>query len=167
MRNSRLLIAVGCWLAAGSLALSGTATHQAGLWEVSTKTTWQKSPRLPGVDNDKLRLGSHTSQVCLTQEMIDNYGALMPQGRGSCTIQNRTMAAGKLTGDYICSGMMAGKGLLESTWTDAEHATGRVHFVGTYMVDSVAQPIEWTTEMTSTFKSSSCGMIKPKPLPNR
>jgi hypothetical protein len=164
MRNTRLWIAIGCWLAFGSLALSGITSRKAGLWETTSTMTWQKAPAVPGEQAEKLRGGTHTSQACLTQAMIDDYGALLPQSRGSCTIENRVMTAGKLTGNYVCSGLMTGKGQLESTWLDADHVTGKVHFVGTFLVGSEQQPIEWTTETTSTFKSSSCGFVKPKPM---
>lgn len=167
MRNTRLLIAMGSWLCAGGLALSATTARQPGLWEIKTDTTWQKAPQVPGTEGEKLRGGAHTSQVCLTQEMIDDYGALVPQARGQCSIQNRTMTGNRITGDYVCTGMMEGKGALESAWTDPQHVVGRVHFVGTFDVGGDRQPIEWTTESTSTFKSSSCGLIKPKQLPKR
>jgi hypothetical protein len=165
MRRTRLWIAIGCWLAVGSLALSGTTRRKAGLWETTTTMTWQKTPAVPGEQPEKLRGGTHTSQTCLTQAMIDDYGALLPQSRGSCTIENKVMTAEKVTGDYVCNGLMTGRGRLESSWTDADHVTGKVHFVGTFLVGSVPQPIEWTTETTSTFKSSSCGFVKPKPMP--
>jgi hypothetical protein len=128
---------------------------------------WQKSPEVPGGQGSKLHGGTHTSQVCLTQEMIDDYGVLMPQGRGNCSIENKVVKGNTITGDYVCSGLMAGKGELESVWVDTEHAKGKVHFQGTYLVGNERQPIEWTTESTSTFKSTSCGLIKPKQLPPR
>ncbi len=167
MRNTRLCIAIGGWLCVGSLALSGTTTREPGLWEITTTTSWQKAPEVPGVEAEKLRGGTHTTQVCLTQEMINDYGALLPQGRGQCSIQNRVITGAKVTGEYVCTEMMDGKGQLESAWTDPEHAAGKVHFVGTFVVGSGRQPVEWTTETTSTFKSSSCGLIKPKQLPKR
>jgi hypothetical protein len=165
MRNTRLWIAIGCWLAAGSLALSGTTRREAGLWETTTTMTWQKAPGVPGEQAAKLRGGTHTSQVCLTQSMIDDYGVLLPQSRGHCSIENKVVMPGKVTGDYVCSGLMTGKGQLESTWTDAQHVTGKVHFVVTFLVGSEQQPIEWTTESNSIFKSSSCGFVKPMPMP--
>lgn len=165
MRNTRLWIAIGSWLAVGSMALSGIASRKAGLWETTSTMTWQKAPEAPGEQGEKLRGGKHTSQVCLTQAMIDDYGALLPQSRGSCRIENKIVAAGKVTGDYVCTGLMNGTGQLESTWTDPDHVTGKVHFVGTFLVGSQQQAIEWTTESTSTFKSSSCGFVKPMPMP--
>jgi hypothetical protein len=169
MRNSPLSIAAVCCLGFGSLAFSGTTTRQAGLWEMTTTTTWQKSPDIPGdqPDKDKLRGSSHTTQICLTQEMINDYGALLPQSHGNCSVENRVITGDKITADYVCSGLMTGKGAIESVWVDTEHAKGNVHFVGMYLVGSGHQPIEWTTESTSTFKSSNCGLVKPKTLPKR
>jgi hypothetical protein len=60
---------------------------------------------------------------------------------------------------------MSGKGALKSTWSDTEHETGTLHFAGTFQVGSEAQPIEWTTESTSVFKSADCGSVQPPALP--
>ncbi len=169
MRSSRRWIAVGCWLGFGSLALSGTTTRQAGLWEYKTTMTWQKAPEVPGEQGDKLQGGTHTTQYCLTQDMIDDYGVALPQSRKQCTVENRVTTAGKVTADYVCTGMMTGKGRLESTWTDGEHTTSKVHFTGTFQVGPELQPVEWTSETSATFKSSSCGAVKPmqRPAPKR
>jgi hypothetical protein len=165
MRNTRRWIAVGCWLGFGTLALSGTTTHQAGLWEYTTTMTWQEAPQVPGEQGDKLRGGTHTTQYCLTQEMIDDYGVGLPQSRGQCSVKNRAVVSGKVTADYLCAGLMTGKGQLESFWTNAEHATSKVHFTGTFKVGGEQQPIEWTSETHASFKSTSCGAVKPLPLP--
>lgn len=167
MRTLRGWMAVLCWLGFGSLALSGTTTREPGLWETTSTTTWQKSPEIPGEQAPKLHAGTHTTQACLTEEMIKDYGALLPRPRGQCTIENQVFKDGKVTGDYVCSGMMSGRGKLESSWTDAEHATGRVHFSGTFQVGAERQPVEWTTETTSTFKSPNCGSVKPEKLLKR
>jgi len=141
MRHVLLWIAIGAWLVAGSLAMLAASNRKPGLWEMTTTTTWQKAPEVPGSDAAKLRGGTHTTQLCLTPEMIDDYGALLPQGRGQCTIKNRVSTASRTTGEYVCSGMMQGKGQLESTWTDGEHVAGKVHFVGTFQVGADRQPI--------------------------
>ena len=165
MGNTRRLIAVGACLGFGSLALAGTANRQAGLWEYTTSMTWQEAPQVPQAQGDKLKGGTHVAQYCLTQEMIDDYGVLLPQSRGQCSVKNRAIASGKVTADYICTGTMTGKGLLESSWIDAEHGTSKVHFSGTFNVGGELQPIEWTSETHAAFKSASCGSVKPLPMP--
>ena len=165
MGNTRRWIAVGCLLGFGSLAFSGTATHPAGLWEYTTTMTWQEAPQVPQGQEDKLKGGTHTTQYCLTQDLIDDYGVLLPQSRGQCSVKNRAIASGKVTADYICAGTMNGKGLLESSWTDTEHATSKVHFTGTFNIGGEQQPVEWTSETHAAFKSASCGAVKPLPMP--
>ncbi len=160
MRNIRTCFVLCCLISAG-MAIASGATRKAGLWEITTTTTWQKAPSIPGGEGDRLRGGTHSSKVCLTQEMIDKDGALLPQSRGQCSIQNRVIKPGSVTGDYVCAGMMTGKGALEEVWTDDEHAKGTVHFTGQFQVGRDSQPIEWTTESNSAFKSADCGSVKP------
>ena len=72
----------------------------------------------------------HTVQVCLTQQQIDKYGAIPPQTRGSCHMTNVVTNAHGMTADMVCTGAASGKGTIESSWKDDQHATGKVHFVG-------------------------------------
>jgi len=88
MRRTRFQIMVGCWLIAGALSSPAQtkkmeiATRRAGLWELTTTMTWQQSPFAPGTASGIAEGGKHTKMLCLTQEMIDNYGALLPQSHG-------------------------------------------------------------------------------------
>jgi hypothetical protein len=164
MRKTRVWIALACMLFAVSQAL-WPETRKAGLWEITTTTTLQQSPFIAGSVNGPTMGGTRTSQVCLTQEMIDKYGALLPQSRGQCHIANKAMQSGGMTADWVCSGRITGQGSLESVWSDLEHSKGKLHFVGKFQMGSEAKPIEWTTESTAAFKSSDCGSVKPMPLP--
>jgi hypothetical protein len=128
---------------------------KAGRWEVTTTMTWQKSPVPPGSPGGPPAAGTHTTSVCLTQEMID-AGALLPQSRGNCRIQNKVLNPGTVTADYVCTGKMKGKGMLETTFADLEHVTSSIHFQGTLDVNSQAKPIEWTTTSSSVFKDAQC-----------
>ena len=139
-------------------------TRKAGLWEISTTTTWQKSTG-PASFVDPAAAGARTRQVCLTQEMIDKWGALLPQSRGQCHIEDKKMRPGGSSASWVCSGIMKGKGELETQWIDIEHSTGTLHFVGTIQVGSEEKPVEWTTNSTSTFKSPDCGGLKPVAFP--
>lgn len=164
MHRTRFRIVVACYLITGAV-LGWGGTRKPGLWELTTVMTWQSPPSLPGAAAERLRGGTHTNQVCLTQEMIERYGALLPQSRAQCKVSNKVIKPGSITGDYVCTGMMSGKGALESTWSDPEHATGTVHFIGTFQVGADVEPIEWTTTSTSVFKSSDCGTVRPAALP--
>ena len=153
------------WLACAGSVATWAGTRQAGLWELTTTTTWQKSPSIPGSDGEQLQGGTHTRQVCLTQEMIDKYAALLPQSRGHCALANKVVNPGTITADYVCNGIMSGKGDLVSKWSDSEHSKSSVHFVGTFRVGAGEQPVEWTTESTAVFKGQDCGAVKPPSLP--
>lgn len=191
MRKARVFILLGCWLFADVLILGEEsqkpataiksvnesqttkvsvnaknkepeiATRRAGLWEISTTMTWQQSPFAPGAASGIAEGGKHTRQVCLTQEMIDNYGALLPQSHGECRIENKVMRLGGITANWVCAGKITGKGDLETNWTDLEHATGKLHFSGIFKGGTDTFPIEWTTESSSVFKSENCGATKP------
>ena len=161
--KSSLIIVLSCWMGVGAVTASA-GTREAGLWELTTTTTWQKSPAVSGGGTGSLKDSTHTTQVCLTQDMIDKYGALLPQSRGECSLSNKILNPGSITADYVCTGTMNGKGDLVSTWVDSEHSKSSVHFVGTLRAGSTEQPIEWTTESVAVFKSANCGTVKPPAL---
>ena len=69
-----------------------------------------------------------------------------------------------MTADMICDGPMSGKGTMESTAIDSEHAKGKVHFAGTIHAGPNSKPIEWTVESSSVFKAADCGDVKPFPM---
>jgi Protein of unknown function (DUF3617) len=143
--------------------------RKAGLWEVTSKVTLQQSPFPPGMQmpaTSPLAPGPHTVQVCLTQEMIDKFGAPLPQSQaGDCSFANVNKSDHEMTADLMCSGRMTGKGTVHSSWSDAEHAQGSVHFVGTVVGRNGTVPLEWTRDSTSVFKSADCGSVQPAPMP--
>jgi hypothetical protein len=47
-------------------------TRKAGLWELTTTTTWQQSPSGNAEPSSGV---PHTSQFCVTQPYFDKYGA--------------------------------------------------------------------------------------------
>lgn len=143
-----------------------------GLWEITSTMTWQQSPFPAGMTpppNSPFAGGPRTRQVCLTQEMIDKYGAPVPQSsQGDCMITNVSKSDHGMTADMSCSGRMSGGGKMQSSWTDAEHAKGSVHFMGTIQGrNGNPMPVEWTTESTSVFKAADCGDVKPAPIPEK
>jgi hypothetical protein len=140
---------------------AGQHSGKAGLWEVTTTMTWQKSPVPPGSPGGPPGAGTHTTSVCLTQAMVD-AGALFPQSRGQCKIANKVIKPGSVTADYVCTGKMKGKGILEVTFSDLEHTSGSLHFQGTLDVGPQTKPIEWTTVSTSVLKSEQCPSDQPQ-----
>ncbi len=160
MRN-RNRLALGCGFLALALLLWGQ-TRKAGLWELTTVQTWLQAPAAMR-DSTAASGGKRTTDVCLTQEMIDKYGAIVPQIRG-CQITNIVKTGNKMNADMVCTGAMTGKGTLESAAIDSEHAKGKVHFTGSIQAGSNSVPVEWTTYSSGTFKSADCGDVKTHPV---
>jgi len=171
MSKTRVFIALGCCVVAFALISWAQAHQQPGLWEMTTTMTWQKSPlpagiTLPAGMKSPFSGSTSTMQVCLTQAMIDKYGPTASTNR-DCKNTNVVMKANSMTADLVCSGKMNGTGTVEASWTDPNHSKSKVHFSGTMGAGSSAMPVEWTTEITSTFKSSDCGSVKPLPMPDK
>jgi hypothetical protein len=129
--------------------------------------TWQQSPLPAGTAGpggpSSINSAPHTTQVCLTQEMMDKYGAPIPQSHNNdCQVSNLKKTANSMTAQWVCTGRMNGKGTIESTWTDDDHSTGKVHFVGVMQMGQAgSKPVEWTNESTSVYKGPDCGSVKP------
>jgi hypothetical protein len=159
MRKTSVPIMLGCCLLVMPVPGGAQSTRKAGLWELTTTQTFQQSPFPTGAP------GTRTSPVCLTQQQIDRYGAIVPQIR-SCQVTNVVKKPNGMTADMVCTGMMSGKATLQSDSTDGMHATGKVHFVGSMQVGSSTKPMEWTTVSSAVFKGADCGEVKPVPVPD-
>jgi len=166
MRVPRLWIVSACLicLLLTAAVVAWAQSRKAGLWEMTTITTLQQSPFPPGMPappNSPFGGGPRVTQVCLTQEMIDRYGAPVPANRNDCQVTNIQKGDHSMTAEMTCSGRMTGKGTVESSWSDPEHAKGSVHFTGTIQAGPSPRPVEWTSQSTSVFKSADCGSVKP------
>jgi Protein of unknown function (DUF3617) len=169
MHTTRIRIMLGCSFLAVSVFV-WAQTRKPGLWEITTTTTWQQSPMpagTPAPPNSPFAGGPRTTQVCLTQEQIDKYGSPLPQMRGDCSVTNIVKKPTGMTADMACTGRMTGKGTVESTLIDGEHAKGKVHFTGSLQAGANPRPVEWTSESTSVFKGADCGDVKPLPVPDK
>jgi hypothetical protein len=166
MRKTPVRIILSCCLLALAIAAMAQAVRKPGLWEMTSSMTYQKSPFPPGMPAAALSAMSapHTVQVCLTQAMIDKYGAPVSQNH-DCQISNVVMMPTGMTAEMVCTGRMSGHGEMESSWTDGNVAKGKVHFVGTMGAGPNSMPVEWTVASTSTYKGPDCGSVKPMPMP--
>ncbi len=170
MRKTQISIAIGCCLVVIAVLTWAQSTRKPGLWEMTSTMTWQQSPMPPGMQappGSPFGGGPRTTQVCLTQAMIDKFGAPMPTSHGDCQIANVVLKSNSMTADWICSGRMAGKGTLESSWADPNHAVGKVHFVGAMPMGPNTKTIEYTIESSSVYKGPDCGSVKPPPMPSK
>ena len=170
MRNIRFWITVGCCLFAATSFAGAQSNRKPGLWEMTSTMSLQQSPMPAGMQAPAGSPfgggGPHTTQVCLTQAMIDKYGAPVPQSRnGECQISNVVIKLTSMTADWICGGRMAGKGTLESSWANPDRAVGKVHFLGTLQAGANSRPIEYTINSSSVYKGPDCGSVQPEPMP--
>jgi hypothetical protein len=131
-----------------STIVASAESRKAGLWTITTTVTTSTGVMAP-----------HSTDVCLSQAMIDKFGAPLPKLNGDCRITRLDKKANSVSADMVCSGATVGKATMQSTWS-GDHASGSIHFVGT-----APQPVEWTSNSTSVFKSADCGSIQPLPLP--
>jgi Protein of unknown function (DUF3617) len=163
------MVGMRVWMTLGLFALSSFAAgpdRKAGLWEVSSTTTWIQSPFPNGMAPPT---GPQSMKVCLTQEMIDKFGGPPPQTRAGCQVQNVVMKPGGMSAEMVCTAPMSGKGTYEATWTDSDHSTGTVHFTGEIKMGPNSKPVEWKSQSTSTFVSADCGSVRPlgAPVPHQ
>jgi hypothetical protein len=170
MGKGGLWISVGCGAMATAMLLMAQPDRRPGLYEMTSNMTWQQSPfpagmQMPPGANAAFGGGPHTTQVCITQQMIDRYGGPVPQSRGNCQMSNVVKKSDGMTADWVCTGAMNGKGTVESSWTEDGRSKSKVHFTGEMQMGQRSAPVEWTMESTSVFKGSDCGNVKPPPIP--
>ncbi|HUV70825.1 MAG TPA: DUF3617 family protein [Terracidiphilus sp.] len=171
MRKTQLSLAIACCFFFAAQCAQAQMNRKPGLWQMVSTMTWQQSPMPPGMTmppgaSSPFGGGAHTSQVCVTQAEIDKYGAPVPKSQGECQVSNIHLNANSMSADWICTGRMAGKGTVESTWTDADHATTNVHFTGNMEMGPQSHPVEFTIQALSTYKGPDCGNVKPAPVAN-
>lgn len=136
---------------------AGAQERKPGLYEV-TLTTTTSAPS----SGTRTRV----SEACLTPEMIDKYGAIVPQNlEHICQLINVVKKPGGMTADITCSGALVGKGGMEVNWPDSEHSTGNLRFSGSLHPGDKEIKIEWSAATKSTYKGPDCGELKPAPTP--
>ena len=161
MSKARVLITLGCCLFA--LAnLASAQNRKAGLWSITTTMHYESQNPMAGRPST---VGPYTTSACLSQALIDKYGAPLPQVGGTCKITSLNKQANSVKAEMACTGRSSGTATMESTWT-ATTATGSVHFTGTPASGSSAKVVKWSSTSTSVFKSKDCGNVLPFPMPN-
>ena len=160
-QNRNILIACLGALVLTLIALAQHPKPKPGLYEVTNKMTWQKSP-FP--DDMKAPAGSgdpHTAQTCITQAQIDKYNGPKPEAHGgSCQITNIQKRAGGMTAEMNCGAPMTGKGTVTTTWISSGHSKSKIHFTGSMHVGENLKAVEWTVDSDSIFKGRDCGKVQ-------
>lgn len=154
--------------------LAEAQSRKAGLWDITSKTSiLQPGNRVGTTLNNGSQEPPQSSEApgalpaCLTQAQIDKYGVILPPSMRDCDISNVVQKPNGVSADLVCKGTYNGKGSIESTWTDDDHATGKIRFVAKGRDSSQPMSITWTQEATAVFKSPDCGNVKPRPMPSQ
>jgi hypothetical protein len=145
-------------------------TRKAGLWDVTAITRMQKPGNQVGMFSQTDGGGASLSNInpvatCYTQDVIDNYGILLPPSLRDCQLSNTVKKPLSLTADLTCSGRTNGTGSVETLWTDADHAKSVIHFVVKQKQGPNTLSMAWTQEATAVFKSSDCAGVRPRTIP--
>ena len=110
--------------------------------------------------------GPHTTQVCVTQAMIDKYGGPYSNPpRGDCQVTNVSLKSNGMTANIACTGQMTAAGTVEATFTDANSTQTKVHLTGTMQMGPNPRPVDITMQSNSIYKGPDCGSVKPLALP--
>jgi hypothetical protein len=167
MSKGRIGFALFCCLPMLATAALGQTKQKPGLWEVTSQMTFAGMPQMPqmpqGVPSP---FAPHTSQICVTQAMVDKYGGPMTQPqRGDCQVTNVSIKPNGMSADMICTGQMNAKGTITSTFTDGNTTDMTMHIVGTMQAGNSDRPMDMTLHSTSVYKGPDCGSVKPMTMP--
>ena len=169
MRSTRIGIALAGCLAVATIFAWAQGVKKAGLWEVTTTQTWQKTPFPPGMPMPPAAAAMfggapRTTQVCYSQAWVDRFGGPLPPNR-ECQATNMSVTTSGMSADWVCNGRMIGKGTIQASWPDSDHANGKVHFAGVMQGGQGQIPVEFTIDYSSVYKGADCGSVQPMPLP--
>jgi len=154
MNKSYLWVILMLCVAAFAAQAPGQS-RKPGLWEVSSSMSMSGMPQMP-------QMGSHTTQVCVTQAMIDKYGGPTSNpGPGNCQMTNVQLTATGMTAAMSCSGQMSMTGTVQTTFVDANTTKTTVHMT----MNAGGHSMDMTTDTTATYKGPDCGSVKPLPMP--
>lgn len=134
---------------------------KAGLYEVTNRMTWQRSPFPEGTQPAPGSASPHTAQACITQAQIEKYNGPKPEAHGECQVSGIQKRKNGMRAELSCNGRMKGKGTVRSIWTNPGHSKSTVHFTGEMQVGQNTKDVEWTLESESTYKGPDCGDVKP------
>lgn len=164
------------WMMVGSCGLAvvalawGQTRQKPGLWEVTATMSMAGMPQMPAMPQGAPQMASpfapHTSQVCVTQAMIDKYGGPNPNPpHGDCKLSDVVTKPTGMTAKITCTGQMNATGTVESSWTDANSTHSTVHIVGNMAMGQMNHPMDMTMKADSTYKGPDCGSVKPMEMP--
>jgi hypothetical protein len=181
MNKRRIWVTLSCCLFTVALFAWAQSARKAGLWEVTTTMNMagmqmpQMPPnmqmpagmRMPSAGGGS-PFGTHTSQVCVSQEMIDKFGGPTgnpPSHNSDCKMTNVSIMANGMTAKMVCTGQLNATGDVKSTWTDGNTTHTTIHLEGTMQHGPNTMPVNMTIQSNSVYKGPDCGSVQPAQLP--
>ena len=155
MSKTRFWLILGCCI----IALAAQAQAQSrkpGLWEVTSQMSMSGGPQ------NMPQMPPRTSQVCVTQAMIDKYGGPYsnpPQSQ--CQITNMSVTATGMTADLTCSGRGSMSGTVKTVFVDSNTTKTTVQM----SMAMGSNTMNMTMESTAAYKGSDCGSVQPLAMP--
>lgn len=174
MSKARVWMMLGCCLISVPAFAQGQTHQKPGLWEVTSSMNMAGAPQMPPMPQGMQMppgmaaspFAPHTSQVCVTQAMIDKYGGPYSNPpRGDCLVSDVVVKPGGMTAKIMCTGQMSATGTVQATFVDANTTKTTVHMTGTMQMGARSQPVDMTVESSSVYKGADCGSVKPMAMP--
>lgn len=164
---------IGCCLIGLAASVQGQNKQKPGLWEVTAQMSMggaMQMPQMPPGVNLPAAMNPFapkTSQVCITQAMLDKNGAPYSNPpRSNCQVTNIQTKPDGMTATMKCTGSMDATGTLQATFVDANTTKTTMHIAGTMQSGSRSTPVDMTVQSTSVFKGADCGSVKPAAMPS-
>jgi hypothetical protein len=178
MSKTRVWMMVGCCVILLAAVAQGQIKQKPGLWEMTISTSMggagapqmpqmpQGAQMPPGMQMPASPFAPHTTQVCVTQAMIDKYGGPYSNPpRGGCRVTDISIKSDGMTAKIMCTGQMNATGTVKSTFVDANTTKTSSHITGAIQVGQNSRPVGMTMESTSIYKGADCGDVKPATMP--
>jgi Protein of unknown function (DUF3617) len=140
----------------GLAAQAQSPSRKPGLWEVTTQMTMSGGP------SNMPSMPARTTQVCVTQAMIDKFGgptSTPPQGQ--CQMTNVSLTATGMTASLSCTGRTNMTGTVQSTFVDANTSKTTINMT----MQMGANSMNMSMQSTATYKGADCGSVQPMVMP--
>ncbi len=146
---------LGCCIIALAAQAQGQ-NRKPGLWEVTAQMSMSGGPQgMP-------QMPPRTTQVCVTQAMIDKYGGPYSNPPNSqCQMTNMSVTPAGMSANLTCAGHGNMTGTVQMTFVDAETTKTTVQM----SMAMGANTMNMTMESTAKYKGPDCGSVQPLSMP--
>jgi len=155
VNKTRFWMILGCCIIALAAQAKGQS-RKPGLWEVTSQMSMSGGPQ------NMPQMPPRTSQVCVTQAMVDKYGGPYSNPPNSqCQMTNVSVTPTGMSANLSCTGRATMTGTVQMTFVDA--GTTKTTVQMSMMMGSNA--MNMTMVSTATYKGPDCGSVQPLPMP--